>query len=363
MAQSPRLRVGVLFGGESAEHEVSVVSAQGVLQAIDRDRFDPVPFGVTKEGTWLTAEESAAALAGIPAGAYRPLPTPAGREPKIRAEVSNALNELDVAFPLIHGTRGEDGTLQGFLELLGLPYTGAGVAASALGMDKALMKAVFRQAALPTADFLVVPAHEWRADATGVIDRIEAAIGYPNFAKPANMGSSLGVSKVSSRQELGAAIEEALRYDRKALVEAAISGREIEVAVLGNDEPRASPPGEIIPRGEFYDYAAKYLDPDGADLVAPVRLEPGVEKRLQELAIAAFKAIDCAGMARVDFFLVGDDPIVNEINTIPGFTPISMYPKLWEAAGIPYRELISELIDLGLARHASKRGHRGCARA
>ncbi|MBI1885088.1 MAG: D-alanine--D-alanine ligase [Chloroflexi bacterium] len=348
-----KLRVGILFGGQSAEHEVSVVSAQGVLEAIDRRRFEPTPFGVTKEGVWLSPSETEEALRRVPSRSYQPLPSMESRNLLTRPEVLAALSRLDVAFPLIHGTRGEDGSLQGLLELAGVPYVGAGVAASAVGMDKALMKSLFRQAGLPTAEFAVVLAPRWRAGPEGATREIEAAIGYPCFTKPANLGSSVGIAKVRSREDLGDGLREAFRYDRKALVEQAVGGREIEVAVLGNDDPQASPPGEIIPHREFYDYEAKYLD-DSTELVVPVRLEPEIQRRLQQLAVAAFKAIDCAGMARVDFFLAGEEPIVNEINTIPGFTPISMYPKLWEVAGLSYGDLITRLIELALERHREK---------
>jgi D-alanine-D-alanine ligase len=350
-----RLRVAVLFGGRSAEHEVSVVSAQGVLRHMDRERFLPVPFGVTREGTWLTPEETEQALRSVPLNSYLPLPSLEGNVLPLRPQVLGALATVDVVFPLIHGPHGEDGTVQGMLELMGLPYVGAGVAASAVGMDKALMKALFRRAGLPTAEFVVVARHEWERDRPAVEASVRDAIGLPCFVKPANLGSSVGIAKVKEWTALAPALDEAFRYDRKVLVEKAIAGREIEVAVLGNDDPVASPPGEVVPHREFYDYRAKYLE-EGTRLVAPVALPSTIERRLAEMAVAAFRAIDCAGMARVDFFLVGEEPIVNEINTIPGFTPISMYPRLWEAAGISYRELITQLIELGLERHREKQG-------
>jgi D-alanine-D-alanine ligase len=350
-----RLRVAVLFGGRSAEHEVSVVSAQGVLGAMDRKRFQPVPFGVTREGVWLTPQETEEALRAVPPNSYRPLPSLEVEGPPLRPQVLSALAEADVVFPLIHGPHGEDGTVQGMLELLGAPYVGAGVAASAVGMDKALMKAVFRQAGLPTARFIVVTVAEWARLPARVEERVASEIGFPCFVKPANLGSSVGVSRVEGPAALPDALHEAFLYDRKALVEGAIAGREIEVAVLGNDDPIASPPGEIVPHRQFYDYRAKYLE-EGTRLVAPVPLPGPVTERLQAMAIAAYKAIDCAGMARVDFFLVGEEAIVSEINTIPGFTPISMYPKLWEAAGITYGELITRLIELALERHREKKG-------
>ncbi|HXG41772.1 MAG TPA: D-alanine--D-alanine ligase family protein [Dehalococcoidia bacterium] len=350
-----RLRVAVLFGGRSAEHEVSVVSAQGVLANMDPDRFQPLPFGVTRQGVWLTPRETEEALKAVPLNSYRPLPSVEGAVPPLRPQVLSALLQADVVFPLIHGPHGEDGTVQGLLELLGLPYVGAGVAASAVGMDKALMKALFRQAGLPTTDFLVVSRARWQREPQAVEAEIREDLGLPCFVKPANLGSSVGISKVKDWRDLPQALAEAFRYDHKALVEKAVAGREIEVAVLGNHEPIASPPGEVVPHREFYDYRAKYLE-EGTRLVAPVALSPALERRLQEMAIAAFKAIDCAGMARVDFFLVGEEPIVNEINTIPGFTPISMYPRLWEAAGLSYRDLITRLIELGLERHREGQG-------
>ncbi|MCS7276869.1 MAG: D-alanine--D-alanine ligase [Dehalococcoidia bacterium] len=350
-----RLRVAVLFGGRSAEHEVSVVSAQGVLSHMDPDRFQPIPFGVTRQGVWLTPRETEEALKAVPLNSYRPLPSAEGAVPPLRPQVLSALLQADVVFPLIHGPHGEDGTVQGLLELLGLPYVGAGVAASAVGMDKALMKALFRQAGLPTAEFVVISKARWQREPQAVEAEIRERLGLPCFVKPANLGSSVGISKVKVWGDLPRALAEAFRYDHKALVERAVAGREIEVAVLGNHDPIASPPGEVVPHREFYDYRAKYLE-EGTRLVAPVALPTAMERRLQEMAIAAFRAIDCAGMARVDFFLAGEEPIVNEINTIPGFTPISMYPRLWEAAGLGYRELITRLIELGLERHRERQG-------
>lgn len=352
-----RLRVAVIFGGRSAEHEVSVVSAQGVMEAMDRSRFAPVPFGIAREGIWLTPEETQEAMSSIPYATYRPLPSPSSELPPVRPEVLEALLSCQVAFPLVHGPHGEDGTLQGMLELLGLPYVGAGVAASAVGMDKALMKALFRQAGLPTTRFLVVTKAKWREGPSEVAAKVRKEVGLPCFVKPSGLGSSVGVSKVKEWASLAPALEEALLYDDKALVEEAVEGREIEVAILGNHQLRASLPGEIIPHREFYDYAAKYLE-EGTKLITPVALPPHIEAKAQEMAMAAFRAIDCAGMARVDFFLVGEELIINEINTIPGFTPISMYPKLWEASGLPYRDLITELIDLALQRHEEKKRRR-----
>lgn len=356
--QDDRLRVAILFGGRSAEHEVSVVSARGVMEALDSRRFQAVPLGITKEGAWLTPRETQQALACIPPGQYAPLPVLDRTGILARPGILEVLQEVDVVFPLVHGTNGEDGTLQGFLELAHVPYVGAGVAASALGMDKALQKALFRQVGLPVADWLTIYSHEWCNDPATVTRFIEGEMGYPCFVKPANAGSSIGISKVWSRENLMGAVFEALRYDCKVVVEQAIVGREIECSVLGNDEPQASPLGEIIPSREFYDYEAKYHDVS-TRLVIPVILPPNKEEEIRRLAVAAFRAIDCSGMGRVDFFLSEEGKVyVNEINTIPGFTPISMYPKLWEVAGLSYAQLISRLIELALERH-QKRVARG----
>jgi len=355
-AAGKRLRIGVLFGGRSAEHEVSVVSAQGVMSALDAGRFQAIPIGVTRQGTWLTPAQTEQALASIRSERLRSLDEPLGDGLLYRTGAIGALRRIDIVFPLIHGTNGEDGTLQGLLELAGVAYVGAGVAASALGMDKALQKTFFRHHNFPVADDVEVRASGWRADSTGVLRAAEATIGYPCFVKPANSGSSIGTSKARSREDLEAAIAEAFRYDRKVLVERAIDGREVEVAVLGNDEPEASPVGEITYHAEFYDYRAKYDDPR-TQLHIPADIPATVSDRLRETAVEAYKAIDCAGLARVDFFLTPDSRFyVNEVNTIPGFTPMSMYPKLWEYAGLSYRDLITRLLELGLERHQEK-GH------
>jgi len=350
-----RLKVGILFGGRSAEHEVSVVSAQAVMAALDADRFQAVPIGVTKQGTWLTPVASERALAAIRSERFRALDEPLGRGILHRTQALGALRRVDVAFPLIHGTNGEDGTLQGFLELADVPYVGAGVAASAVGMDKALQKAIYRQRGLPVPDDVIVLASRWRADPAAVDREVEAAIPYPAFVKPANSGSSIGTSRARSREDLEEALEEAFRYDRKALVEVAVEGRQVEVAILGNDEPEASPVGEITFESEFYDYHAKYEDPN-TRLHIPADIPAETAEEARALALAAYRAIDCAGLARVDFFLAPQGNLVlNEVNTIPGFTPMSMYPKLWEHAGLSYSDLISRLIELALERHEEKR--------
>jgi len=349
------LRVGVLFGGRSAEHEVSVVSAQGVMQALDMERFRAVPIGVTREGTWLTPAQTQQALDRIRSERLKSLDESLGDGILYRTHALTSLRRVDVVFPLIHGTNGEDGTLQGFLELAGVPYVGAGVAASALGMDKALQKTFFRHHNFPVADDVQLLVSQWRNDRDGVIRAAEAVIGYPAFVKPANSGSSIGTSKARSREDLEDAVAEAFRYDRKVLVERYIEGREVEVAVLGNDEPEASPVGEITYDAEFYDYRAKYEDPRTV-LHIPADIPENVAEQAREMAVAAYKSIDCAGLARVDFFYRPDGSLVlNEVNTIPGFTPMSMYPKLWEHAGLSYRDLITRLIELGIERHEEKR--------
>jgi D-alanine-D-alanine ligase len=359
MAREGRLLVAVLFGGRSVEHEVSVISAQGVMAAMDPDRFRAVPIGVTKDGIWLTPRATQAALAAITGerlaslSASRQGPErPSGRG--FSGQALTVLRKVDVLFPLIHGTYGEDGSLQGLLEMLAIPYVGAGVTASAVGMDKALQQMVLRQAGLPLPHSLVVTWPQWQNETSAVTRQVENELGYPCFVKPANGGSSVGTVKAHSQEDLANGLAEALRYDHKALVEQAIDGRHIECAVLGNDDPQASPLGEIVFAREFYDYVAKYEDPR-TRLIIPADLPPKVSERLQALAITVFKAIDCAGMGRVDFFVTRDNQAyVNEINTIPGFTPMSMYPKLWEIAGLSYTDLITRLIELGLERHREK---------
>jgi D-alanine-D-alanine ligase len=350
-----KLKVGVLFGGRSAEHEVSVVSAQGVIGALDESRFKAVPIGVTRQGTWLTPAQTEQALDRIRSERIRSLDEPLGDGLLYRVAALSSLKRVDIVLPLIHGTNGEDGTLQGLLEMAGVPYVGAGVAASALGMDKALQKTFFRHHNFPVVNDVEVRITDWNRDRAGVLRGAEATIGYPAFVKPANGGSSIGTSKARSREDLDVAIAEAFRYDRKILVEEAMDCREIETAVLGNDDPESSPMGEITFEAEFYDYHAKYDDPRTV-LHIPADIPESLSDRMRETAIEAYKSIDCAGYARVDFFLAQDGSFyLNEVNTIPGFTPTSMYPKLWEYAGLSYRDLITRLIELGLERHAEKR--------
>ena len=364
---TPKIRVGVIFGGRSGEHEVSLASARSVMGAIDRDKYEVVPIGITKEGRWIASGDPMKALEAGDAGASQPaalLGDPSRRglmrlEDTERAVEATRLTELDVVFPVLHGPYGEDGTIQGLLELAGIPYVGAGVTGSAVGMDKAIFKDVMRAHGLPIVDSLVFKRKEWDADPEGVIERIEERLGYPVFTKPVNLGSSVGISKCHDWAGLAAGLAEAARYDRKLLIEAAVpAAREIEVSVLGNDDPIASVPGEILPSREFYSYDAKYLDTgeDASDLLIPAPISPEQTELARDLAIRAYKAIDCAGMARADFLLSGEtgELYINELNTLPGFTVISMYPKLWEATGIPYPELIDRLIECALERFEDK---------
>jgi len=390
-----KLRVGILFGGRSGEHEVSLLSAASVLKAIDRKKFDVVPIGITKEGHWLAAADAHNLLegdtnsvarrlrAGDPAATpgakllHEGIPTLFPPEPadsskagdpgsaivaaKGRARLDG--KSLDVVFPVLHGTFGEDGTIQGLFELAGIPYVGSGVLGSSAGMDKDVMKRLFAQAGLPIVKHVALLRSEWEKSPKKAVQRIESALKYPVFVKPANLGSSVGISKAHDRKELGPALDEAAKYDRKLIVEQGVGGpkgakaRELEVAVLGNDEPKASVVGEIIPGKEFYDYEAKYLS-EGSVPVIPAKLTKAESKQIREMAVAAFRACDLAGLARVDFLMepAGRRRIyINEVNTLPGFTQISMYPKLWDATGVPYSELITRLIELALERDGEKK--------
>ena len=343
-------RLGVVYGGRSVEHEVSVVSAMAVLREADSERFETVPFGVTGEGRWLTPQESQTQLnrriapyKNRMSGDVAPLLE--------RQDVLDELRAVDAVFPLVHGVNGEDGTLQGMLEMFDIPYGGCGVEASAIGMDKALQKRLFMDAGIRVAKHMVLFEDEWERDGDAVAAAIER-MGYPAFVKPANGGSSVGVSKVRSREDLGEALRVAFDMDRKAVVEETVIGREVECGVLGNEHVDASPVGEVIPGGEFYDYTAKYLE-ETALLVAPAEIPEAASERVRRQAVAAFKAIDGEGFARVDFFLPEDgEPVIIEINTLPGFTPISMFPRLWGLAGIDYGALITKIVELGMARHA-----------
>ena len=387
-----KLRVGILFGGRSGEHEISLLSAASVFQAIDKGKYEVVPIGITKDGHWLTASDAERLLTGKPPELPRrlragdPEATPAAAlletgeavivppEPQkpgsamtpfqtreLARRASDRAINVDIIFPVLHGTFGEDGTIQGLLELADIPYVGAGVLGSAAGMDKDVMKALFRASGLPIVKHVSFLRSDWGAAPKKVQKLVETKLRYPVFVKPANLGSSVGISKAHDRRELGPAIGEAAKFDRKIVVEEGVGGRkhkarEIECAVLGNDTPEASVPGEIVPSAEFYDYSAKYLD-EGSQLIIPAKLTKSETKKIQELAIGGFRAVDCSGLARVDFLM---DPksrkiFLNEINTMPGFTSISMYPKLWAASGVPYPELIERLIQLGMERYQEKK--------
>jgi D-alanine-D-alanine ligase len=369
-----KIRVGVIFGGRSAEHEVSLESASNIMAALDPDRYEALPIGISKEGRWLIGAEAmpqlqAAANNGAISPAFLSAAQPAAvlgpSAGRALVEITpgggaNLGQQIDVFFPVLHGPYGEDGTVQGLLELADVPYVGAGVLGSALGMDKAAMKDVFAAKGLPVVPHIVVRRSDWRDDPALVLEAIAATgLEYPLFVKPANMGSSVGISKAHEAGELGASIEFAAQYDRRIIVEQGVDAQEVECAVLGNDEPEASLVGEIVPGNEFYDYNAKYID-DNSDLIIPARLDDDTAARVQELAVQAFQAVDCAGMARVDFFVERStgEVYVNEINTIPGFTRISMYPKLWEASGLSYRELVEQLIELAIERHEDKANNR-----
>jgi D-alanine-D-alanine ligase len=390
---SKKIRVGVLFGGRSGEHEVSLLSAASVLEYIDKKKYEVVPIGITKEGRWLTSgnaenllrgnhkEEERHLRAGDPAattsaavlakgeGVLVP-PQPSADNSLIPFETDASAHgasaiAVDVIFPVLHGTFGEDGTIQGLLELADIAYVGAGVLGSAAGMDKDVMKSLFKSAGLPIVKHVTVLRSQWEKDPGKVRKSIEKALKYPVFVKPANLGSSVGISKVRDRSELDGAMKEAAKFDRKIVIEQGVGGgkqgkaREIECSVLGNDKPIASIPGEIVPAAEFYDYNAKYVD-EGSKLIIPAKMSKKKQKEVQEMAIAAFKAVDCSGLGRVDFLV---DPkteklYLNEINTMPGFTSISMYPKLWAASGVKYPELIDRLIQLGIERHRERKRNR-----
>jgi D-alanine-D-alanine ligase len=367
-----KLRVGVIYGGRSGEHEVSLASAAAVFKHLDPDRYEAVPIRIEKsDGRWTLPErppslQSAAAVIaarseGVEANREAHLVAHPGTDTLLSVDRHSAAATvsgltLDVVFPVLHGPYGEDGTVQGLLELANVPYVGDGVLASAVGMDKAIMKLVFVARGLPICDYEVVTRREWARDAPGRLTHVVNRLGFPLFVKPANLGSSVGISKAKHASELRAAIDLAASFDRKIVIEAAVpQAREIEVAVLGNDEPEASVPGEIIPAREFYDYEAKYID-DGSKLLIPAPLSDAQTEEVRRLAIAAFKAVDGAGLARVDFLLSREsgELFVNELNTLPGFTTISMYSKLWAASGVDYPALLDRLIALALERHAEK---------
>jgi len=354
-----KTRVLLVFGGQSAEHEVSVVSARSVYRAIDTDRYEVVLAGISRTGQWVLEDGETSLLeeSEVSDANGRPVQLGAGQRDLVaRDGTPLSTGSFDVVFPLLHGPRGEDGSVQGLLELADAAYVGAGVAASAVGMDKELARAVFAHAGLRQTEYLVVRRSAWNADRPGTLTGIESKLRYPLFVKPVNLGSSIGISKVHDRQSLESAIDLAAGYDVKMMVETSVeNARELECAVLGNDVPKASVIGEIIPGAEFYDYTTKYID-DRSQLIVPAELPESISAEIQRMSVEAFRAIDCAGLGRVDFLLApSGDIFLNEINTMPGFTPISMYPRLWQASGIPYAELIDELIQLALARHRETR--------
>jgi len=358
-----RLRVGVLFGGRSTEHEVSILSAQSIIAAMDPQRFEAVPLYIDREGRWLTGASLKRLVSNAAARKYvylPPDPTQHSLVPAQDGEPPSPLAgegrgggflPLDVVFPVFHGLNGEDGTIQGVLELANLPYVGAGVLGSALGLDKIYMKRAFAAAGLPVVDYLPVTRRQYERDPDAFIARVEEGLGYPCFTKFANSGSSVGTTKAHNRAELVEGLRLASTFDRKLLVERSVDARELEISVLGNDEPEASVVGEVVPAHEFYDYEAKYLD-EGSRLLIPAPVDDAVAQEARRMAVRAFQAVDAAGMARVDFFLerTSGRLLLNELNTIPGFTRISMYPKLWEASGLPYPKLIERLVELAIER-------------
>ncbi len=358
MNSTKRLRVGVFFGGRSGEHEVSLASAASVIRALDPEKYEAVPIGITKEGRWLAGAPAQKMLSevlkcGEPVW-LPPDPTGAALVP-VASTAQHSSIALDVIFPVLHGTFGEDGTVQGLLELAGLPYVGAGVLASSVGMDKDVQKRLFEYEGIPIVPFVAVHRSEWERERAKVLRTIKKEFKFPVFVKPATLGSSVGMSRVKTVKELPAAIDLAAEFALKIMVERAVTAREIEVSVLGNDDVRASVPGEILPHREFYDYTAKYLE-EGTRLLIPAPLTKKQVRTFQEYAVRAFRAIEGTGLARCDFFLERRTGkiFINELNTIPGFTSISMYPKMWEASGLPYPKLIDRLIELAFELHREK---------
>jgi D-alanine-D-alanine ligase len=356
-----RLQIAVLFGGRSGEHEVSLRSAAAIITGLRaQEQFEVLPVGITRDGSWLYGGDPLQALASgkVPGDnvCVTVLPDPAKRGLYVlEGKEAGCIIPVDVVFPVLHGTFGEDGTVQGLLELARLPYVGAGVLGSAAGMDKVMMKAVLEQGGVPVGPYVWFKSIDWERDSSRIMMEVKTRLGYPCFVKPANLGSSVGISKVHIEDGLARAVALAARFDRKILVEKYLPGREIECSVLGNDEPRASVPGEIIPCNEFYDYRAKYID-DRSEILIPADLSSQLRKQVRELAVKTFVLMDCAGLGRVDFFV--DDKEnkvwVNEINTIPGFTSISMYPKMWEASGLPFEDLLANLVALALERFVDR---------
>jgi D-alanine-D-alanine ligase len=347
-----KTKLCLLYGGKSAEHQVSLQTAKAVIQALDLDRYEIYPVFITTEGKWVKGPQLSESVQSV-----KELEFFNGEEVAPSALSNLTLSEegsYDVVFPLLHGPNGEDGTVQGLLELLNLPYVGNGVLASAAGMDKIVMKNIFAQAGLPQVKYVWSTRSEWMADQEGALSHVENEIGYPCFVKPANLGSSVGISKCTSRVELSAAFEEAFQFDRRIIIEEGVIAREIEIGVLGNDFPECSVAGEIVPKKDFYDYKAKYEDQDTA-LLIPAEVTNEDYENLKNMAIKAYKALDCSGLVRADFFVTRDGrALINEVNTMPGFTPYSMFPLLWKHTGVEYPQLIEQLVKLALDRHQEK---------
>ena len=360
-----KIRIGIIFGGRSGEHDVSLVSAASIMKALDKDKYEIIPIGVTRTGVWLTdvttemmEKYSKTKDKDALKGARKVVFSSDTENKGLIALNENGKNEmikLDVVFPINHGTYGEDGTLQGMLDQADMPYVGCGVIASAAGMDKTIAKKLFKDSGLAIAPYVEILRCDWRSNPEDSIKVMEKDIGYPCFVKPVNSGSSVGITKAHNKDEFKKAMNEACKYDRKILIEKAINAREIEVSVMGNDHPKASLPGEIVPCNEFYDYSAKYID-DKSKLEIPAKLPEDLIEKIRESAVKAYKSLDGAGLARVDFFVEKgtNNIIINEINTLPGFTSISMYPKLWEATGLPYSQLLDKLIELAMERYKDK---------
>jgi D-alanine-D-alanine ligase len=354
-----KLRLAVLYGGRSAEHQISVVSARSVMEALDPGRFEAVPIGITRQGAWLLPARSPLELEA--AEGSLPEVEAAGAEIALRPEHATALSapglgRIDLVFPILHGPYGEDGTVQGLFELADLPYVGSGVLASALAMDKAMAKVVLAQAGLPQAPYLVVHERAWGTEPERIAVEVAERLAYPVFTKPARLGSSIGITKVKTPDQLAGGLAAAFAHDAKALAEQGIAARELECGVLGNDAPEASVVGEVVPGREFYDFEAKYLD-ESLKLEIPAPVPDEVKARVRELSLRAFQALDCEGLARVDFFYeeATGRVLLNEVNTIPGFTPKSMFPLLWAASGLAYPDLVARLVELAVERHAARR--------
>jgi len=366
-----KLRIGLFFGGRSGEHEVSLASAKSVMENLDKDKFEVVPIGITKEGSWLLGVDPVRLLAAEQdvtpdANLEQTTAVTLTGDPTLRrlipvqgGEPLGSSGSIDVLFPVMHGTYGEDGSLQGLMDMANVPYVGCGVLGSALGMDKEKMKMVFQSVGLPIVDYVVYRRNEWERSPETIMDAIEQRFGYPCFVKPVHLGSSVGVSKAHSREELEHAINVAAEYDRKIIIERAIDCREVECAVLGNDEPIASVVGEVISSNEFYDYRAKYID-NKSQTIIPANIPQATAEEVRRQSVQAFLALDLSGLARVDFFIEKQTGkvYINEVNTMPGFTQISMYPKLWQASGVSYPELLERLIELALERHADRQRNR-----